>query len=129
VRFDAPNPLPMQRLDLEVAAASLTGLRLANANTGDIRVNVGAGNVDLDLGGEWTRDVTLEVDVTLGGIIVHVPGDVGVRVEMRRSLASFRQRNLTLRDGAFYSDNWESAPRKLRIRADTKLGRFELDQR
>jgi len=129
VRFDAPNPLAMQALELDVGAASLTALRLANANTREIRVNAGLGNVDLDLGGEWTRDIDLAVDATLGSVTVHVPSDVGVRVEVRRTLAGFRHGSLTPRDGAFYSDNWDSAPRKLRIRSDVKLGRFEVDQR
>jgi hypothetical protein len=119
----------MRALELDVGAASLTALRLANANAGDIRVSAGLGNVDLDLGGDWTKDINLEVDATLGVVTVHVPSDVGVRVELRRTLAGFRHRSLTPRDGAFYSDNWESAPRKLRIRTDVKLGRFELDQR
>jgi hypothetical protein len=129
VRFDAPNPLAMKTLELDVGAAGLTALRLANANAGDIRVSAGLGNVDLDLGGEWTKDINLEIDATLGVVTVHVPSDVGVRVELQRTLAGFGHRGLTSRDGAFYSDNWESASRKLRIRTDVKLGRFELDQR
>jgi hypothetical protein len=129
LRFDSPNPEPMTSMRLELGAASLKALRLANANSREIIVDAGVGNVDLDFGGEWTQDVTLDVEVALGGVHVNVPSDVGVRVEMQKVLGSFEHDGLTKRDGAYYSENWETARHKLRIRAETTLGKFELNRR
>jgi len=129
LRFDTPNPTRMRSLRLEVGAASVTATRLANANTRDIRVHGGVGSVDLDLGGNWTQDVVLTVDMAVGSVRVRVPSDVGVRVEMEKLLASFDHGGLVEHDGAYFSDNWDNAPYKLRIKAETTLGKFELYRR
>jgi len=60
---------------------------------------------------------------------VRVPSDVGVRIELEKLLASFDHTGLVEHDGAYFSENWGSAPYKLRIKAETTLGKFELDRR
>ena len=129
LRFDSPNPEAMMSMRLEVGAASLKALRLANANSREIIVDAGVGNVELDFGGDWTQDIALDVEVALGGVRVTVPSDVGVRVEMQKVLGSFEHDGLVKRDGVFYSDNWDSARHKLRVHAETTLGKFELNRR
>jgi hypothetical protein len=128
LRFDTANVERMRMLDLQVGAASLRALRLANANAEDIRVQAGVGHVDLDLGGLWRHDIDLTVEVAIGGATVHVPHEIGVRVEMEKFLASFEHDGLVKRGGVYYSDNWDTAPHRLRIKAQTTFGKFELDR-
>jgi hypothetical protein len=128
VRFDAPNRERMRALAFDVGAASLTVRRLANANTPKISVDAGVGVLDLDFGGTWTQDVTLAVDASLAAVRVHVPSDVGVRVEVEKALGSFEHDGLAKRDGAYVSDNWASARYKLSVRAEAALGKLELDR-
>jgi predicted membrane protein len=118
----------MSALEVELGVASFRGQRLANANTSDIRIDAGIGSVDLDFGGQWTRDIDLRVEATLGAVTVHVPSDVGVRVSLRKVLASFDHDGLVQRDGAWESPNWSSAPRKLRITAETTFGKLAIDR-
>ncbi|MFL5579135.1 MAG: hypothetical protein ACJ8AO_02095 [Gemmatimonadaceae bacterium] len=129
LRFDAPNTSRMRALDLQVGAASFRGSRLANANADEVRVRGTVGEVELDFGGQWTRDVELHVEVTLGSVTVHVPADVGVRLELDRFLSSFEHDGMTKRGGAWVSDNWETARYHLRIKSRSALGSFELDHR
>lgn len=129
LRFDSPNPEPMTSMRLDVGAASLKALRLANANAEEISVDAGVGNVDLDFGGEWRRDMSLDVEVSLGVAHLRVPSDVGVRVEVRKALGSFEHDGLEKRDGAYYSENWDTARHRLRIRAEATLGKVELEHR
>jgi hypothetical protein len=128
LRFDSLNTNPMSLLQVSLGAASFEGERLANANAREIRVDAGVGNVELDLGGQWTHDIDLNVDVTLGIVTIHVPSDVGVRVSLRKTLASFDHQGLTERDGAWVSANWESAPHKLRISAEMVFGKLTIDK-
>jgi len=128
LRFDSLNATPMSVLQVSLGAASFRGERLANANARDIRVDAGVGNVELDLGGQWTQDIDLKVEVTLGIVTIHVPSDVGVHVSVRKTLASFDHEGLIERDGAWVSRNWESAPRKLRISAETVFGKLTIDK-
>ena len=93
----------MSVLDISLGAASFRGDRLANANAQDIRVDAGVGNVELDLGGQWTQDIDLHVEVTLGIVTIHVPSAVGVHVSLEKTVASFDHEGLIERDGAWVS--------------------------
>jgi hypothetical protein len=128
VRFDSLNATPMSALEVKLGAASFRGERLANANTRDMRVDAGVGNVELDFGGQWTQDIDLRVEVTLGFLTIHVPSDVGVRLSVKKTLASFEHDGLVQRDGAWVSPNWETAPHKLRISAETVFGKIKIDK-
>ena len=126
--FSAPNSGRMRSLDVSVGAASFEARNLGNANASNIRVTGGVGSVTLDFGGQWTQDVAVEVDVALGKLTLHVPRDVGVRVEVQKILASFDHQGLTKRGDAYFSDNWDSAPHRLRVRAGARFGGIELDR-
>ena len=128
LRFDSLNATRMSVLEVSLGAASFRGDRLANANARDIRVDAGIGNVELDLGGQWTQDIDLRVDVTLGIVTIHVPSDVGVHVTLDKTLASFDHEGLTERDGGWVSKNWDSAPHKLRVTAETVFGKLSIDK-
>ena len=128
LRFDSLNATRMSVLEVSLGAASFRGDRLANANARDIRVDAGIGSVELDLGGQWTQDIDLRVDVTLGIVTIHVPSDVGVHVTLDKTLASFDHEGLTERDGGWVSKNWDSAPHKLRVTAETVFGKLSIDK-
>ena len=128
LRFDSLNATRMSVLDISLGAASFRGDRLANANAQDIRVDAGIGNVELDLGGQWTQDIDLHVEVTLGIVTIHVPSAVGIHVSLEKTLASFDHEGLIERDGGWVSKNWDSAPHKLRVTAETVFGKLSIDR-
>lgn len=128
VRFDVLNPVRMSSLDIESGAASIRIDRLANANARDIRVRSGVGELEIDFGGRWTQDIDLTVDIAMGGVVLHVPSDVGIHVEISKVFASFAHEGLTKRGNAWESENFSGAPHKLRIRAQTLFGSFEIDR-
>jgi hypothetical protein len=128
LRFDSLNSTRMSLLEISLGAASFRGDRLANANAQDIRVDAGVGEVELDMGGQWTQDIELRVDITLGVVTIHVPSDVGVRVSLQKTVASFEHEGLIERDGAWVSRNWDSAPHKLRVTAKTVFGKLAIDR-
>ena len=128
LRFDSLNSVPMSELEVSLGAASFRGDRLANANAKEIRVEAGVGNVELDFSGQWTRDIDLRIEVTLGLVTIHVPADVGVRLSLEKMLTSFEHEGLIQRDGAWVSRNWDSAPHKLRVNAETTFGKLTIDR-
>jgi hypothetical protein len=129
VRFDEPNPVRMKSLTLSTGAASINGERLGNANAAQIVVRVGVGEIELDLSGTWQDDTDLRAEVVLGVLSIRVPSQIGVRVETSRVLASFSHSGLRPRDGAFVSENWDSAPHKLTIYAQTTVGFLTIERR
>lgn len=126
--FSAPNRSRMRRLDIQLGAAGFVITNLGNANVASIRVDGGVGSVDLDFGGAITEDVTVDANVALGKLALHLPRDVGVRVEVQKLLASFDHPGLHKRGNAYYSDNWDSAKVRMRIRAETVFGVIEIDR-
>jgi len=126
--FTTPNRSHMRELDVDVGAASFTALHLGNANADQIRVRGGMGAVDLDFSGTWQRDLTVLTRVGIGKTTLRVPDDVGVRLEIQRVAAGFDHEGMVKRDDAWYSKNWDTATRKLRIRAETVFGALELER-
>lgn len=128
IDFSTPNRGRMRTLDVDVGAASFEARNLANANVPKVRIHGGVGGVELDFGGQWQQDMDVNVDLALGKLTLHVPRDVGVRVEVEKFLASFDEQGLVKRGDAYYSDNWDRAKYHLRLRAETTFGGIELDR-
>jgi hypothetical protein len=126
--FSSPNRARMRALDVDVGAASFEARNLANANVAAMRIHGGVGGVDLDFGGQWSQDVSVDVDLALGKLALHVPRDVGVRVELQKFLASFDQQGLQKRGDAYFSENWDRAKYHLRLHARTTFGGIEIDR-
>lgn len=129
VDFTAPNPVAMRDLAVELGAASITMRHLANARTADMRVHGGVGGAELDFGGEWTQDVSLDLDVSLGKVTLVVPDEVGIRLDVNRFLSSVSGDDLQKRGNTWYSDNWERARYRLRVTAKSAFGGIEVLRR
>ncbi|HVA56481.1 MAG TPA: hypothetical protein VNF92_01210 [Gemmatimonadaceae bacterium] len=128
VDFSSPNLAKIGTITIDVGAADLTARNLGNANAASLVVKGGVGSLDLGFGGNWTGDLDADVEVTLGKITLRVPRDVGVQLDMRRFLTSFDNDGLVKRDGAYYSDNWDTAKYHLRLHVQTALGGITLDR-
>ena len=125
--FSRPNRVAMRDMDVNVGAADFTASRLANANAERIRVSGGVGSLDLDFSGKWTHDLAVTTRLAVGKLTLRVPAEVGVRVEVQRVVTGFEHAGLTKRDdGAWYSANFDTAPFKLRVRAETFFGQIEV---
>lgn len=126
LQFSLPNRVAMREIQIDVGAADFVAQNLANASAEHIRVRGGVGVVDLDFGGTWTRDLDVTTRLAVGKLILRIPSDVGVRLDVQRLAAGFDHDGFVKRDDAWYSRNWESAPYKLRVRAETVFGKIEV---
>ncbi len=124
--FTSPNRTRMRDLEIDAGAADFFALHLANANAEQIRVRGGVGVIDLELGGTWTSDMTLIARLGVGRIVLRIPPDVGVRLEVQRIAAGFEHEGLVKRDDAWYSPNWDTAAHHLRVRAETLIGQIDV---
>ena len=124
--FTKPNRVRMRDLEVNVGAADFSARNLANANADQIRLRGGVGSVDLDFGGVWSHDLTVTTRLIVGKLTLRVPPEVGVRVEVQRVAAGFDHTGLEKRDDGWYSPNFDTAPRKLRIKAETFFGGIEV---
>lgn len=124
--FSAPNRRAMRSLELHLGAASLVITNLGNAHVERITVKGGVGSVDLDFGSTLGSDVDIDANVAMGKLALHMSPAVGIRVELQRVLAGFAHPGLIRRGNAFYSENWDSAKTRVRLRAETVFGAIEV---
>ena len=122
LRVSEPNPIRMDRAELQVGAADFRARDLGNLNARRIEVSAGVGDVELDLDGSWEGETALDVSMGLGALTLRVPSGVGVRFERETFLSSVDAEGLERRGDTFYSPNWESASRRVRIKVDAAFG-------
>jgi len=129
VRFDSSAGQPIRRIEAEAGAAHLELVDLAAAAPASVKVHVGVGGADLDFGRIWRSDIDLDAEAALGSMTLHVPREIGIRVELDRALSSFEHEGLHRIGGnTWVSDNWDTADRRLRVRAETALGKLRIDR-
>jgi hypothetical protein len=128
LRFATPNPRRMRALRFDVGAAAIEATGVGNANVDHVDVDCGAGALTLDFSGAWPSDIDARLRVRLGAVTLRVPRDVGIRARVDLTLGNFDGQEFRERDGAHYSENWESARRRLTIDASMLLGTLDIER-
>jgi hypothetical protein len=127
--FDVPNTESLDMFDLDAGAAHITVRRGGNARAKRVHLNVGAGELDYDLGGEWEGDVDFTVNVAVGSMTLRIPTDVGVRVQAKTFLADFSKSGLEKRGSAWVSPGYDTAKRRASVKVTAVLGSFRVISR
>jgi hypothetical protein len=122
MRFSRPNRAACERIDLSMGAAAFRAIGLANANCRVIKADGGVGDLNLDFSGEWRRDLSADLTMALGSVSLAVPSDVGVVVRRSTFLTGFTGAGFERRGRDHYSDNWDTAARKLTVELQGALG-------
>jgi hypothetical protein len=124
--FAEPNAVSCERLEITMGAAALAARGLANANCGFVHSEGGVGDLTLEFSGDWRQDIQADLTMALGSLNIVVPEDVGVRVDKDTFLTDFSGPRFSKRDGVYYSDNWDSARRKLTIDLQGAFGAIDV---
>lgn len=127
ISFDTPNPAAMDRMELAAGAAEFEATGLGNAGFSTLEFEGAVGEVTLDFTGEWVRDATAEISVGLGALHLILERDIGVRLEKTGFLAGFDPRGLEKVDGGWQSNNWDTAPHRLRIDLKAAFGKVDIE--
>ena len=122
LRVDRPSPGVCESVDLDVGAASFRAFGLGNLNAERIRFSGGVGEVTLDFTGEARQDMSVSVEMGLGSLTLRVPRGTGIQVRKSGLLVSFDSQELIKRGNTFYSQDWESASRKITFDVQAALG-------
>jgi hypothetical protein len=113
-------------LDLELAmGVGEMNADLANLDLEKLDVSQGVGDIDLILagGGDYSGDVSQAI----GQVVVRIPSDVGVRLQVSRAISSLDIPAGFERDGDFYySPNYESTDYKVDLEISQAIGSVEV---
>lgn len=116
------NPEEMDRVRVEVGAASLRGTGLGRLRASRWIVDAGVGDVRLEFQGLERAETHVTARVGLGALDVRVPDDAGIRVTRSTLLSGFNTPGL-VRDGdAWVSENWDTAEIRISIHVDAAFG-------
>ena len=130
VRFDAPNTESMSLFDAAVGAGGLKVIGLGHAGASEARIVGDVGDISLDLGGRWQRDMQVSIRSAVGTIRITAPPTVGVEMASAGALARVSATGTIMRDGTTWrSANFAAAAVKVRIVVTSMLGKVELVQR
>jgi hypothetical protein len=129
LRFDTPNAGSCRFMELKVGAAEFRAFGLGNARCDRITLDAGVGDILLDLSGDLPEGFagTVSVHMGLGGLEVRVPEDLGVRLNVRRFLASVERVGFIAEgNGSWVTPNWNEATRKITLDIRAVFGRIEI---
>ena len=130
VRFDAPNVEPMSVFDASVGAGGLKLIGLGNAGASETRIVGDVGDISLDLGGRWQRDMQVSIRSAVGTVRITAPPTVGIEMTSDGALSRVSASGAITRAGDVWrSANFAASTIKVRIVVTSMLGKVELVQR
>ena len=87
-------------------------------------MNIGAGEVTMDLRGEPKRDYDVEIRGGVGQTVVYLPKDAGVSARATKGIGEISTEGLQNRDGVWVNPDRVGAP--VTVRLDVKGGVGEI---
>lgn len=128
VRFSQPTVGTCEELIFHVGAAEFKAEQLGNARCHDLEFKGGAGDLTLDFTGDWgpLTNMTADVGVGVSHLMLRLPRNVGVEVEMNQFLAGFDKTGFVRRGRAYYSPNYDTAKTRLHLDITAALGQVEV---
>jgi len=129
IRVSQPNKAACRSFTLEVGAIELKTEKLGNARCQHLELKGAAGDVTLDLTGQWPEGSTSQVDVSvgLGSVTLRLPEGVGVQADVERFLVNFDRSGLLRRGPSYYSANWDSAKTRIELNLRAAMGDIQIE--
>lgn len=106
-------------LDLKFGAGE-AHLDVGGLTLRGVSVDMGVGQLDLDLRGSPKKSYDVQVHGGVGEAVVHLPSDVGVEAEAEGGLGSIEASGFQHEGNRYYNSAWEDA--KVRIHLDIHGG-------
>lgn len=127
IRFDTPNPIRAEEVELRAGAAELTVVGLGNTRAERFTFQGGVGSTILDFRGAWSADATAEVQMGMGSVVLRFPRSLGVQIKRSSFLTSFEANGMVRNGGNYFSENWDRADHQLTLELEAALGSIEVE--
>jgi outer membrane murein-binding lipoprotein Lpp len=107
-------------------------VNLASLSPSKLKVESDTGDLNVDLAGEWKRDLEATIETDVGEIGVMLPSDIGVHVDVDTGVGSVNTTGLLKDSGvhgtnAYVNDGFGKSKRELRIRVNSNVGDVDLE--
>jgi N-terminal domain of toast_rack, DUF2154 len=118
------DKLPLD-FDMDLGAGEAR-MNLGSMNLRSVQVNVGVGEVTLDLRGNPTRDYAVTVNGGVGHARIYLPAGVGVVADAKGGIGDVNVRGLEKRGGHWVNPAHENAPVTIRLDIKGGIGQIEI---
>jgi len=91
-----------------------------------LTVEIGAGEINTDLTGDWHDNVDVRIEGGVGSATVRLPNSVGVRVHASGGIGSINVRGLHNRGGYYVNDAYGTSPVTMNVNVEGGIGEIRL---
>jgi hypothetical protein len=118
--------LPVSGLDLTFGAGDVDLIIGGSRTLTDLDLEAGAGDIMLDLMGDWDTDLDARIKAGVGKIKIHLPENVGVRVETSKGIGKVSMSGLRRKGSYYVNDAYGDSDATLDIEVEAGIGAIEL---
>lgn len=119
--------LNVTRLDAKLSAGDFIIDLGDNQSLEHLELDMGAGNVTVDLTGDWEQNVEVYIQGGIGKTTLYLPKDIGARVIVNKAIGKINANGLT-RDGDVYvNDAYGVSPVAIEINVQSGVGQTTLE--
>ena len=103
-------------------------LRLGGLDIQRLKIHMGAGRLDLDLAGPRKANLDATIEGGVGSALIHLPKDVGVRVEASGGIGSISADGLHRLGDAYQNDAYGKTPTSIDMTVHGGIGEIDLTE-
>lgn len=101
-------------------------LDLRGLNLRTLEIDMGVGDLTVDLAGTYRSDLDVVIDGGVGSATVYIPREVGVRIAADKGIGSIDARGLKKRGEYYINEVYGSSEFTIEIEIETGIGSIEL---
>ena len=106
--------------------AGEANLELGKMNLSRVELNIGAGEVKMDLRGDPKRDYTVQIRGGVGETTVYLPKDAGISARATKGIGDISTEGLEQRDGVWVNPDRVGAPVTVSLNVKGGIGQIRL---
>ena len=118
--------LPVSELELMFGAGEVDIVTGGSRTLEDLDMETGAGDIRLDLTGDWDVDLDARIKAGVGRVIIELPEETGVRVETSKGIGKVSMTGLRRRGDYYVNDAYGRSDVEIHIEVETGIGAIEL---
>lgn len=130
IRFDEPNPVIMEYMDINAKVGEFNLSGLGNARFKHAKINGGIGELRVDFSGALLPAAGAEVDLDIGSASVYLPEDRGIRMSIGGMFSFMSSKDIDSgfrkRGRAWYNDRYRDDAEAFRLRITPGLGELRV---
>ena len=118
--------MALTNLNIEMGAGDAE-IWLGNNDLRELDIEMGAGELTIDLTGNWNQDLSGEITAGVGNLVVLLPNDVGILLNVDMGIASMETNGLDVNGDDYTNLAYGKSEITLRLDIQGGVGRIKLE--